>query len=54
MNERFLFLLNQCPPRGQSRRIQECIAALAAAGPLLAPQLGMSQRFLEAAEKGGG
>lgn len=54
MNERFLFLLNQCPPRGQSRRIQECIAALAATGPLLAPQLGMSQRFLEAAEKGRG
>jgi chromosome partitioning protein len=54
MNERFLFLLNQCPPRCQSRRIQQCIAALAAAGPLLSPQIGMSQRFLEAAEKGKG
>jgi chromosome partitioning protein len=49
-----LFLLNQCPPRSQSRRIQKCIAALEAAGPLVAPQIGTSQKFLEAAEKGKG
>ena len=54
MNEKFLFLLNQCPPRGQSRRMQECIAALEAAGPLMAPPVGTSIRFLEAAEKGKG
>jgi chromosome partitioning protein len=54
MKENFLFLLNQCPPRGQSRRMRAVISALAAAGPLLAPQIGMSQRFLEAAAKGKG
>lgn len=54
MNEKFLFLLNQCPPRGQSRRMQECIAALEAAGPLMAPPIGTSIRFLEAVEKGKG
>ena len=54
IGEKFLFLLNQCPPRSQSRRIQKCIAALEAAGPLVAPQIGTSQKFLEAAEKGKG
>ena len=54
MNENFLFLLNQCPPRGQSRRMQQCTAALDAAGPLLASPICTSQRFLEAAEKGKG
>jgi chromosome partitioning protein len=54
LREKFVFLLNQCSPRHQSRRMRESIAALEAAGPLLVPQIGISQRFLEAAAKGKG
>jgi len=54
MNKEFAFLLNQCPPRGQSRHMERCIAALEAAGLLLAPRIEASQRLLEAAKKGKG
>jgi chromosome partitioning protein len=52
--EKFVFLLNQSPHQRHTRRMRAVIAALAAAGSLLAPQIGMSQRFLEAAAKGKG
>jgi chromosome partitioning protein len=54
MEKNFVFLLNQCPPRRHTRRMQRSIAALEAAGPLLVPRIGISQRFLEAAAQGKG
>ncbi len=52
LQENFVFLLNQCPKRRHSQRMLESIAALESAGPLLVPQIGISQRFSEAAAKG--
>src|SRR5262249_37667147 len=40
LREKFVFLLNQCPKRGASRRMRASIAALEAAGPLLVQQIG--------------
>jgi chromosome partitioning protein len=55
LREKFVYLLNQCPTSGRhSRRLQASIAALEATGPLFVSQLGMSQRFVEAAAKGKG
>jgi len=54
LGEKFVFLLNQCPKQRQSRRMRASIAELEAAGPLLVPQIGMSQRFLEAVAQGKG
>jgi chromosome partitioning protein len=54
LRENFVFLFNQCPKRRHSRRMRASIAALESAGPLLVPQIGISQRFLEAAAKGKG
>jgi chromosome partitioning protein len=54
LGEKFAFLLNQCPKQRQSRRMRTSIAELEAAGPLLVPQIGMSQRFLEAVAQGKG
>jgi len=42
MNERFAFLLNQCPPHRHSRRMRDSIASLNVIGPLLEPQIGVS------------
>jgi chromosome partitioning protein len=54
MNERFAFLLNQCPPQRRSRNMRDSIASLKAIGPLLEPQIGVSRRFLKAAATGEG
>jgi chromosome partitioning protein len=40
MNERFAFLVNQCPPYRHSRHMRDSIASLKAIGPSWSPKLG--------------
>ncbi|MCI0465721.1 MAG: ParA family protein [Beijerinckiaceae bacterium] len=54
MNKKFVYLLNQCPPRRSALRVKDGIATLEATGNFVFPCIGSRGDFLEAAASGKG